>query len=116
VVEACNRGYYARIDAAQATWHWADVPVNPAEIKTHRGLIAALGKHVVKAGLLAAEFGKAFNQVERIRLLADYTGEEVDAEKAHWAVQQAEAFVAAVQRTLAARKLTTRNDSDPFSL
>jgi len=28
-----------------------------------------------------ADLGKALNQVERIRLLADYTGEEVDADR-----------------------------------
>jgi len=47
--------------------------------------------------------------VERIRLLADYTGEEVAADKARWAVGQAGAFVETVQRTLAPQKPTSLN-------
>lgn len=99
-------------DAAQATLLWAEAHVNPAETKTHRGLISAFGKHLVKPGWLAANLGKTLNQVERLRLLADYTGEAVDAEKARWAVEQAAAFVATVQQTLATRKPVARND-DP---
>lgn len=100
---ACNRAYYAMFDAAQAALSWAGAHVNPAETKTHRGLIAAVGKYLVKPGLLIADLGKALNQVERVRLLADYTGEEIDAGKAQWAIEQAEAFIAAVQRALAPR-------------
>lgn len=72
--------------------------------KTHRGLIAAFGEHLVKTARLTADLGKALNQVERIRLLADYTGEEVAADKARWAVEQAGTFVGTVQRTLAPPK------------
>ena len=87
---------------------WAGARVNPAETKTHRGLIAAFGEHLVKTARLTADLGKALNQVERIRLLADYTGEEVAADKARWAVAQAAAFVGTVQRTLAPRNPTPR--------
>lgn len=90
---ACNRAYYAMFDAAHAALLRLEQPINPAEIKTHRGLIAAFGKHLVKPGLLAAELGRSLNQVEQVRLLADYTGEEVDAERARWAIGQAELFV-----------------------
>ena len=54
--------------------------------------------------MLADDAGKSLNQVERVRLLADYTGEAVDAEKARWAVEQAVAFVRTVERTLGAGK------------
>jgi uncharacterized protein (UPF0332 family) len=84
-------------DAAHAALIWCGADVNPAETKTHRGLIAAFGKHLARPGLLSAELGRALNQVERIRLLADYTGEEVDAEMARWAVEQAMSFVEAVK-------------------
>ena len=104
---ACNRAYYAMFDAAHAALLWAGARVNPAETKTHRGLIAAFGEHLVKTARLTADVGKALNQVERIRLLADYTGEEVAADKARWAVEQAGAFVGTVQRTLAPRKPTS---------
>jgi len=42
--------------------------------------------------------------VERVRLLADYTGEAVDAGKARWTVEQAEAFVRTVKQTVGAGK------------
>ena len=60
---------------------WVGADVNSAAMKTHRGLIAAFGEHLVKTARLTADLGKALNQVERIRLLADYTGEEVDADR-----------------------------------
>jgi uncharacterized protein (UPF0332 family) len=101
---ACNRAYYAMFDAAHAALLWAGAQVSPAETKTHRGLIGALGKHLVKTGLLAADAGKSLNQVERIRLLADYTGEAVDADKARWAVEQAAAFLRTVKQTVGAGK------------
>ena len=94
---ACNRAYYAMFDAAHAALLWPGTDVNPAAIKTHRGLVAAFGEHLVKTARLTADLGKALNQVE----LADYTGEEVDADKARWAVEQAEAFVGTVRQTLA---------------
>jgi uncharacterized protein (UPF0332 family) len=94
---ACNRAYYAMFDAAHAALLRLKQPINPAEIKTHRGLITAFGKHLVKPGLLAAELGRSLNQVEHIRLLADYTGEEVDAERAGWAIEQAGSFVEAMR-------------------
>lgn len=94
---ACNRAYYAMFDAAHAALLRLEKSINPAEIKTHRGLIAAFGKHLVKPGLLAAELGRSLNQVEQARLLADYTGEEVDAERARWAIEQAGLFVEAMR-------------------
>lgn len=61
---ACNRAYYAMFDAAHAALLWAGAHVNPAETKTHRGLIAAFGEHLVKPALLTADLGKALNQVD----------------------------------------------------
>jgi uncharacterized protein (UPF0332 family) len=98
---ACNRAYYAMYDAAHAALLDADPSLNPASTKTHRGLIAAFGEQLVKTGRLTAEIGRSLNQVERVRLLADYTGEQVDAEKAQWAVDQAEAFIAAIEAVIA---------------
>lgn len=94
---ACNRAYYAMFDAAHAAL-LAVVPDLPqTSIKTHRGLIAAFGKHLVQGGPVAAAFGASLNKVERLRLLADYTGDPVTIADATWAVSQAEAFVAAVR-------------------
>jgi hypothetical protein len=38
------------------------------------------------------------NQVERIRLLADYTGEDIEPAKVDWAIQQAVDFVEAIRK------------------
>jgi hypothetical protein len=44
-------------------------------------------------------FGRAFNKVEDIRLLADYSAESPPLAEAKWVVEQAEAFVAAIKET-----------------
>lgn len=90
---ACNRAYYAMFDAAHAALLHADPSLNPASTKTHRGLIAAFGEQLVKTGQCQADLGRSINQVERIRLLADYTGEAINEGKAQWAINQAEVFV-----------------------
>lgn len=95
---ACNRAYYAMFDAAHAALLHSGAHVNPAETRTHRGLIAAFGEYLIKPGMLPADLGKSLNQVERIRLLADYTGEEIDEDKTRWAVEQAASFVEAIRR------------------
>lgn len=96
---ACNRAYYAMHDAAQAALIFAgnfDYKV----AKTHRGLIAAFGIHLVQAQKLPRELGRALNQVEQVRLLADYTGDEIENEQAAWAVQQATLFIKAVRNLI----------------
>lgn len=95
---ACNRAYYAMFDAAQAALLHAGAAVQA--VRTHQGLISAFGLHLVKTGKFGLDLGKALNQVERIRLLADYTGEAIELELARAAVAQADIFVAAVQRFL----------------
>ena len=105
---ACNRAYYAMFDAAQAALmaFAAEVEATQSSAKTHRGLIAAFGKHLVLGGYIAAEFGASLNKVERLRLLADYTGDPVSMDNATWAVAQADAFIAAVRsRLIASGKL-----------
>ena len=69
--------------------------------KKHSGLIGAVGLHLVKANLLASEAGSAINKVERLRRLADYTGDPISGEDAAWAVEQASSFVALLSQTLA---------------
>lgn len=93
---ACNRAYYAMFDAAHAALLWSGAHTNPGETKKHRNLIAAFGKYLVQPGLLPAELGKALNQAERARVLADYTGEDIEPDKAALAVEQAKLFLAAV--------------------
>jgi uncharacterized protein (UPF0332 family) len=93
---ACNRAYYAMFDAAHAALLRHGEAANPAETRTHSGLIGAFGKHLVKTGLVSPELGRSLNRIERIRLIGDYTGEPIDAEQASWVVDQAAAFVTAM--------------------
>ena len=44
---ACNRAYYAMFDAAHAALLRHQAGINPAETRTHAGLIGAFGKHLV---------------------------------------------------------------------
>ena len=98
---ACNRAYYAMFNAAHAALLWSGAHINPGETKKHNSLIAAFGKHLVLTGLLSSELGKALNKAENVRILADYTGEEIESEKAIAIVEQATAFVAAVENKFA---------------
>jgi uncharacterized protein (UPF0332 family) len=97
---ACNRAYYAMFDAAHAALLVAGVTVPESSPKTHRSLIASFGLHLVKSGAIEPELGSALNKVERLRKLADYTGEIVADEDARWAVDQAGAFVEKVRERM----------------
>ena len=94
---ACNRAYYAMIDAARAALLSVNAPV-PSEIaRTHSGLITAFSLHLVKPGLVAVEHGRSLNKVEDLRLIADYKGDPVTLENAAWALEQSENFLLAIQ-------------------
>jgi uncharacterized protein (UPF0332 family) len=93
---ACNRAYYAMFDAARAALLVCEAPVKLEVIKTHSGLISAFTLHLIKSGRIPAQHGKALNQVDQIRLIADYSDEEVDREAAASAIEQANRFIEAV--------------------
>ena len=63
---ACNRAYYAMFDAAHAALRSANVAETASATKTHRGLIAAFGQHLVLGGHVASELGSSLNKVERL--------------------------------------------------
>lgn len=101
---ACNRAYYAMFDAARAALLWSGSEVSHTVAKTHSGLISAFSLHLVKTGRLPVEIGKSLNRAAEIRMIADYTGDEVTADKAQWVIDQAVLFVEAVQREIAPPK------------
>lgn len=94
---ACNRAYYAMFDAARAALIAAQPPPASEAIKTHSGLISAFSLQLVKTGRVSVELGKSFSKVSDIRLIADYSDEEVSADRAGWAVDQAKEFVRAMR-------------------
>ncbi len=95
---ACNRAYYAMFDASHAALLVVGDPVNPANTKTHRGLISAFGQYLIKPGLLEVDLGRLLNQVEKIRLMADYIGEDIDLDKAVWVIEKADFLVFEVEK------------------
>ena len=100
---ACNRAYYAMFDSARAALIDSGAPVQSEVGRTHSGLISAFSLHLVKTGQVPIKYGKALNKVAEIRLIADYTEDEVTAETAKWAVEQALEFIEAVQRAFVPR-------------
>lgn len=90
---ACNRAYYAMFDAAKAALLKTVPGGDPTVGKTHSGLISAFGLHLVKTGLVPAEFGRAFNRAHDIRQVADYTGDLIDADQLDSLITQASEFV-----------------------
>jgi uncharacterized protein len=94
---ACNRAYYAMFNAARAALLAADIDAPDGGYKTHNGLIGAFGKHLVSTGHVDAGLGRAINQVQRLRQIADYVGDPPSLEDATWAVEQAEGFVVAMR-------------------
>ena len=94
---ACNRAYYAMYYAAQAALLAAGIAEPEDGYKTHQGLIAAFGKHLVLCGHIDQSFGRSINKVQRFRQIADYTGDPFPVADAMSAVAQAETFVAAIR-------------------
>jgi uncharacterized protein (UPF0332 family) len=66
----------------------------------HAGVQTAVHRDLVHAGLLAAEHGNAYDELFRLRLIADYTITGIDADQATRSLRQAEALVAEMRRLL----------------
>jgi uncharacterized protein (UPF0332 family) len=99
---ACNRACYAMFDAARAALLASKEPLQSEVIKTHSDLIVAFSLHLIKSGRIPTLYGKSLRQVDQIRLIADYSDEEVDRETASSAIEQADRFVGAVKNYLSA--------------
>lgn len=99
---ACNRAYYGMFDAAKAALLHSVPTIDPTIGKTHSGIISAFGQHMIKTGLVSAEFGRAFNRAHEIRQVADYTGDEIESKDVQWLIQKAEDFVALIKANFVA--------------
>ena len=93
-------------DAARAALLAGDDPVKSEMIKIHSGLIAAFSLHLIKPGRIPAQYGKSLRQVDQIRLIADYSDEEVDRETGASAIEQANLFIEAVGRYIGGLRAT----------
>ena len=90
---ACNRAYYAMFDAARGALIGSGAVPNVLEIKTHAGLIAMFSLHMIKTGLVDIDSSKHLNQVQEMRLIADYLGDGIDLVKAQVAIDMAKDFI-----------------------
>lgn len=94
---ACNRAYYAMFDAARAALVASGSIANIDNVNTHQGVIGMFGKHLVATGRVDRQWGRALNNAEAIRIAADYTFKDVDADEAQFAVGRANEFVCMVR-------------------
>jgi len=97
---ACNRAYYAMFDGARAALAAIGAPNEAQTARTHTGLISAFSLHLIKAGYLSVEIGRAFNQMQEIRLVSDYSGDPIEQEQALWAIEQATLMLEKVKRLI----------------
>lgn len=95
---ACDRAYYAMFNAAHAALFALGIEGLARPIKTHNGLIAKFGQEIVVPGHLPVAHGQDLNNVQKFRLVADYSADPVDMADATWSVERAETFVAAVKK------------------
>jgi uncharacterized protein (UPF0332 family) len=98
---ACSRAYYAMYDAARASLAWAGITPEHGEFKTHHGLISAFGLHLVKPGHFPSDIGKALQNVQTLRLAADYEAAPIPPEKAEQSLAAAIKFVSAAAALIA---------------
>ena len=94
---ACNRAYYAMHDAAHAALWSAGLEDDGVLVKTHAGLMSTFAQGLVTTGKVGIEHGRALGQVQKFRLLADYTADPPAERDAAQAIALAEAFVAAME-------------------
>jgi uncharacterized protein (UPF0332 family) len=93
---AASRAYYCVFHAARALLFSIGL-----ETHTHRGLMALLGEHFVRPGLLASDLGRAVAHLQRDREDADYTSSAVFTEQdTATALGQAGRFLDAVRQLL----------------
>jgi uncharacterized protein (UPF0332 family) len=92
--DAVNRAYYAMYLSALALLRRKGV-----QVKTHAGLIAAIGSVYVRTGELAPEHGRALNLAEELREEVEYTiCRTIGREEAASVITKAHAFVEQAER------------------
>jgi len=93
---AASRAYYAVFHAARALLFSAGM-----EARTHRGVVAMVGEHFVKPGVLDSRMGRLLSRMQRDREDADYLAGAVFTESdAREMLTSAGSFLAEVERIL----------------
>ena len=93
---AVSRAYYAMFYLAEAV-----LLRDGHAFSKHSAVIAGFGKHVVKPGIMAAEFHRHLREAQDQRNIADYNvAGGLDRVEAELQVERAEAFLEAVRQLL----------------
>ncbi len=96
--DAVNRAYYAMHLSASALLARKGILV-----KTHAGLISAIGLHYIRTGELAVEHGRALNRIEILREEVDYNiSNRITMDDVSIVISQAHAFIEQVERIITA--------------
>ncbi len=94
--DAISRAYYAVFHSARAA-----LKVRGIETSTHQGLITQFALHLVKPGLLEAEYGDILRQEKEDRETGDYESfTTFGLDEAEKLVKDAEKFVVRIQKFL----------------
>lgn len=95
-----SRAYFAMFFAARAVLEM------DGSVPGRRQIRSTFLERYVDSGPLPDRAGDAFDRVNRLWELADYSGEGVDEEDAEAALQEAEAFVNSLDRLIMRRSET----------
>ena len=96
--DAVSRAYYAAFYAAQAL-----LISEGLESHSHRGLVALIGLHFVKAGKLDKKFGRYLSNLMEDRQQSDYNVfSGLEQEDAEQSLQEAKDFVGEIRCQLSA--------------
>lgn len=94
---AVNRSYYAMFDIVRAALLRTGIAEDDMP-RTHGGVNEAFWRSAVQSGQIDPYLGAELSRTESLRIEADYTGVEIDAETAACAVEKAELFVQTIRR------------------
>ena len=94
--DAISRAYYAVFHSARAALKTKEV-----ETKSHQGLVTQFAQHLVKSGLLEAEYGDILRQEKEDRETGDYESfASFGLEEATKLVNDAEKFLTRIKKFL----------------
>lgn len=94
---AINRAYYTIFHMASAALLWHNI-----ERARHSGIQSSFGEFLIKSGAIEAEYGRIYSRARKMREKHDYDLDAAwpSAEEAEQIVNDAERFVARVERYL----------------
>lgn len=102
--DAVSRAYYAILHAAKAALH-----VNDVGADSHAAVKRLFGLHLIRSGVIEAEWSAHLGRSLEERLAADYDAEAMfSAKEAKYECQRARKFVGRIRRYLLANGFTQK--------